>query len=202
MRIITTYLFLLITIQLMAQKESLTPLTYHTKMNKSTNQSFLQQKAALRISAISLPFFEDFYQHDIYPNPALWQDNLVFINTTFPKETVSVGVATFDGTNASGVPYNTSGNTTHGPADMLTSNPIDLSGLSGADNVFLSFYFIQGDFGESPAAPNDLLTVQYKDTSGNWNIIWQVTALDSASLQQVFLKVDSIYLNANFQFRF
>lgn len=202
MRIITTYLFLLITIQLMAQKESLTPLTYHTKMNKSTNQSFLQQKVAHRISAISLPFFEDFYQQDIYPNPALWQDNFVFINTTFPKETVSVGVATFDGTNASGVPYNTSGNTTHGPADMLTSNPIDLSGLSGADNVFLSFYFIQGDFGESPAAPNDLLTVQYKDTSGNWNIIWQVTALDSASLQQVFLKVDSIYLNANFQFRF
>ena len=202
MRIYILYLFILNSLAIFAQQESLVSLKQHPKKSNFSNAKFLQKKAGSRITSLPLPFFDDFYQSEIYPDPLLWQDNFVYINATYPKRTVTLGVATFDGTNASGNPYNNSGNTANGPADMLTSNPVDLSGLTGSDNVFLSFYYIQGDFGESPTAPNDLLTVQFQDTSGNWNIVWQVTALDSARLEQVFLKVDSIYLNSNFQFRF
>ena len=184
------------------QSESLTPLRFHPKMNAATDAAFKMKKAAHRTTALSLPFFDDFYQKDIFPDPSLWQDNFVFINTTYPKETITVGVASFDGTDAKGQPYNNSGIPVSGPADKLTSNPINLSGLTGADNVYLSFYFLQGEYGESPTAPNDLFTVQFQDTSGNWNIVWQTTALDSAAMRQVFIKVDSIYLNSNFQFRF
>lgn len=171
-------------------------------MNAVSNTDFLQKKASKRTTALSLPFFDDFYQNEIYPNPGLWQDNFVFINTTYPKEAITVGVATFDGTDASGKPYNNSGNTVNGAADKLTSNPVDLSGLDASSNVFLSFYYLQGDFGEAPSSPNDLLTVQFLDTTGNWNIVWQTTADDSLRMRQVFLKVDSVYLNGNFQFRF
>ncbi len=186
-----------------AQNETLVPLKHHPKMNEVTNDNFQQQKVNKRITALSLPFFDDFYQQEIYPNISLWQDNFVFINTTYPKETVTVGVATFDGTDANGKPYNSAASPTATfPADKLTSNSIDLSGLTADSNVYLSFYYLRGDFGETPSAPNDLITVQFLDTAGNWNVIWQKTADAIVKMRQVFIKVDSPYLYNNFQFRF
>ena len=186
-----------------AQKESLTYLQQHPKKNLISNSDFQKKKASKRITALSLPFFDDFYQNEIFPNPGLWQDNFVFINTTYPKEAVTVGVASFDGTDANGKPYNVNANPNLSlEADKLTSNPIDLDGLTSASNVFLSFYYLQSDFGERPVAPNDLLTVQFLDTTGNWNTVWQTSADTVLRMRQVFLKVDSVYLNPSFQFRF
>jgi hypothetical protein len=186
-----------------AQKESLISLQQHPKKNLISNLDFQKKKASKRITALSLPFFDDFYQNEIFPNPGLWQDNFVFINTTYPKEAVTVGVASFDGTDANGKPYNVNANPNVSlEADKLTSNPIDLDGLTSASNVFLSFYYLQSDFGERPVAPNDLLTVQFLDTTGNWNTVWQTSADTVLRMRQVFLKVDSVYLNPSFQFRF
>jgi hypothetical protein len=186
-----------------AQKESLTYLQQHPKKNLISNADFQKKKASKRITALLLPFFDDFYQNEIFPNPVLWQDNFVFINTTYPKEAVTVGVASFDGTDANGKPYNVNANPNVSPeADKLTSNPIDLDDLTSASNVFLSFYYLQSDFGERPVAPNDLLTVQFLDTTGNWNTVWQTSADTVFRMRQVFLKVDSVYLNPAFQFRF
>ena len=186
-----------------AQKESLISLQQHPKKNLISNLDFQKKKASKRITSLSLPFFDDFYQNEIFPNPGLWQDNFVFINTTYPKEAVTVGVASFDGTDANGKPYNVNANPNLSlEADKLTSNPIDLDGLTSASNVFLSFYYLQSDFGERPVAPNDLLTVQFLDTTGNWNTVWQTSADTVLRMRQVFLKVDSVYLNPSFQFRF
>ena len=199
-----TYLFFsTLFFSVFAQKESLTYLQQHPKKNLISNLDFQKKKASKRITALSLPFFDDFYQNEIFPNPGLWQDNFVFINTTYPKETVTVGVASFDGTDANGKPYNVNANPNLSlEADKLTSNPIDLDGLTSASNVFLSFYYLQSDFGERPVAPNDLLTVQFLDTTGNWNTVWQTSADTVLRMRQVFLKVDSVYLNPSFQFRF
>jgi hypothetical protein len=199
-------LFFNIIFSAFAQKEELVPFKFHPRMNRVTNQQFQQKKANQRVTAISLPFFDDFYQNEIYPNPSLWQDNFVFINSTYPKETITVGVATFDGTDANGIPYDSTFNASQAalafPADKLTSNPIDLAGLTADSNVYLSFYYLIGDFGETPSAPNDLLTVQFLDSVGNWNIMWQKTADPILKMRQVFIKVDSSYLHSNFQFRF
>lgn len=197
------YLFFSITFFAAFAQEELVPLRFHPRMNEMTNKAFQEKKANKRVAALSLPFFDDFYQSEIYPNPSLWQDNVVFINTTYPNETITVGVATFDGTDATGKPYNINANPNLSfPADTLTSNPIDLSGLTSASDVFLSFFYLAGEYGEAPSAPNDLLTVQFLDTTGNWNIVWQKTADGISKMRQTFIKVDSPYLNANFQFRF
>jgi hypothetical protein len=185
----------------LAQQETLVPLYTHPGMNESSHQQFISKKTTQRVAALSLPFFDDFYQQEIYPDPNLWEDNFVFINTTFPKETVTVGVATFDGTNATGKPYSLVSNA-FGAADKLTSNPIDLSGLSSSDNVYLSFYYLSGEFGEAPSAPNDIIRVQFADTAGNWNTMWQSLVDGIDSMRQIFIKVDTPYLNADFQFRF
>lgn len=194
-------IYFLAIFSLSAQIEKLVPLSSHPVLNEKTNNSFLQKKMNKRVAAISLPFFDDFYQSDIYPDPNLWEDNFVFINSTFPKEAITVGVATFDGTNSVGKPYSLVSNAS-GPADKLTSNPIDLSGLTSSDEVYLSFFFLSGDFGERPTAPNDLIRVQFIDTSGNWNTMWQTSVLSPDSMRQVFIKVDTPYLYNNFQFRF
>lgn len=202
MKNIFTYIYCLIfCVTAFAQQESIVPLNHHPKLNDRTNQDFIQKKATHRITSISLPFFDDFYQTEIYPNVALWQDNFVYINTTIPRETVTIGVASFDGTDSKGIPYS-NGAKVHGAADKLTSNPIDLTGLTADSNVYLSFYYLQGEYGETPLPPNDQLIVQFLDTTGSWNAVWQTTAATTASLNQVFIKVDSIYLNGNFQFRF
>lgn len=185
----------------MAQKEALVPLRYHPRVNAKSNAAFVREKAHRRATSLSLPFFDDFYQSAIYPDPNLWQDDAVFINSTYPRYAVTVGVATFDGTDSVGRPYsNVVG--ASGPADRLTSNPIDLSGLSSDSSVYLSFYYLSGEYGEAPTAPNDSLGVLFLDTSGNWNVKWAVVADTVSTLRQVFIKVDSQYLNANFQFRF
>ncbi|MDB5227195.1 MAG: hypothetical protein JWN78_1388 [Bacteroidota bacterium] len=199
-----TYILLILCASgVFAQKEATVPLQFHPKVNNASNAEFLLKKSHHRMASLTLPFFDDFYQKDIFPDPSLWQDNFVYINTTYPRYTVTVGVATFDGTDATGRPYSNALNV-KGPADKLTSNPIDLSGLTSDSSVFLSFFYLAGEYGESPTAPDDSFTVQFLDTAGNWNIMWKTTVtVDSLTgMRQVFLKVDSIYLNANFQFRF
>ncbi len=193
--------FLTFCIDVVAQQEEIISLPVHPKVNTSTNSVFLQKKALHRNAALALPLFDDFYQKDIFPDPQLWQDNFVYINTTFPQKAVTVGVATFDGTNATGKPYSLLNNA-YGPADKLTSNPINLGGLTNDSSVFLSFYYLSGEYGESPTAPTDSLSVQFLDTLGNWNIMWEITADTSREMSQVFIKVDSNYLYPNFQFRF
>ena len=89
----------------LAQQEAIVPLSFHPKKNKSNNRQFIHQQKNKRTAAISLPFFDDFNQIEIFPKINLWQDNFVYINATYPKETITLGVATFDGTDAVLVDY-------------------------------------------------------------------------------------------------
>lgn len=84
------------------------------------------------------PFVDDFsYPSDI-PNPALWMDRYVWINDELPLFQNSIGVATFDGLNEFGFAYkeNSIGSDTF--ADVLTSNYLNLQGLT---DVYLSFQY-------------------------------------------------------------
>jgi hypothetical protein len=194
-------IFLSVLFHAAVAQEALAPLQFHPKVNAASNAAFLHKKAQHRTASLALPFFDDFYQTEIYPDPALWQDNFVYINTTYPRKTVTIGVATFDGTNNAGQPYSLI-TTAYGEADRLTSNPIDLSGLTGDSSVFLSFYYIPGDYGEQPDPFVDSLMVQFRDTSGSWSSKWESATRTDSVMRQIFIKVDSQYLYADFQFRF
>jgi hypothetical protein len=69
-----------------------------------------------------------------------WFDNYAFWNTTYPVLPPTIGVATLDGLNEFGLPYNNTNTSTFGDADYLTSYPINLSGLAVGDSVYLSFF--------------------------------------------------------------
>ncbi|MCC6571232.1 MAG: T9SS type A sorting domain-containing protein [Chitinophagales bacterium] len=192
--------FLLIA-RLSAQSEALAPLPVQPELSAAKDASYQAAKQQQRIGAASLPFFDDFNQSAIYPNPTLWEENLVYVNATYPKETVTLGVATFDGTDAAGKPYSLVKGAA-GAADKLTSRVINLAGLTNEDNVYLSFYYIAGDLGESPAPPTDFLTVQLLDTAAQWQTVWQKSPDNIFSMRQEFIKIDSNYLRSDFQFRF
>ena len=162
----------------------------------------IDKAAYSKTTALSLPFFEDFTNYETYPNPLKWKDALVYINNTFPINPISRGVATFDGLNAYGVPYDSVNKYASIYADSLTAQPIDLSNYLANDSIYLSFYYQPGGNGFEPDL-NDSLMLFFKLSNGLWNKVWSKEGASSTDFKQVLLPITNpIYLTSNFQFRF
>ncbi|MGV2480783.1 UNVERIFIED_CONTAM: hypothetical protein IGO34_28745, partial [Salmonella enterica subsp. enterica serovar Weltevreden] len=90
----------------------------------------------------------------------------VYINHTSPIAPLSIGVATFDGLNKKGYPYNlTAPVSSSALADKLTSRPINLKSKRGvayqpSDSIYISFYYQAEGRGDSPE-PNDSLSLDF-----------------------------------------
>ncbi|MCC9166884.1 T9SS type A sorting domain-containing protein [Pontibacter harenae] len=163
---------------------------------------------ALRQSAapVSLPFFGDFANSDVSPDPERWLNGGVFINNRYGLNPITINVATMDGLNAQGRPY-VPGSLTAGPSDTLTSQPFLLSVLSPSDSVYLSFYWQSGGMGEVPSrnANNTIyLVLEFKNASGAWQEVWRQNAVGEVTeFAQVFVGLkDSRFFHNDFQFRF
>lgn len=142
----------------------------------------------------------------------LWFDNYAYRNETYPVLPPTIGVATLDGLNEWGFPYNNSNNNTFGDADKLTSKQINLHGLTEGDSVYLSFFFEGKGNGESPDL-NDSLILEFRDLGGLWRTMWVQRGYNTANpapqqFQQVMVKVPesptptTSFFHARFQFRF
>lgn len=151
---------------------------------------------------------DDFSYDDTYPDTSMWLDNTVFINRGYGKAPITIGVATFDGLNEKGYPYNFFvGNTSSLSADSLTSKPIDLNYPVG-DTVYLSFFCQPQGLGEKPETA-DSLVLEFKapGTSSPWKHIWDKSgstlAANDSSWTRVMIPItDPSYLAKGFQFRF
>lgn len=133
----------------------------------------------------------------------IWLDSYAFHNYTMAYNPWSIGVATFDGLDENGFPY-AIGTTTSGPADYLTSKPIDMSGVSAADSVYFSFLYQAQGLCDAPEAGDSLYLQFYEKGADQWNDIWTgggVTADTSFDFAHVLID-SSIYFNDYFQFRF
>ena len=125
------------------------------------DQVNINKAAYSKTTALSLPFFEDFTNYETFPNPLKWKDALVYINNTFPINPISRGVATFDGLNAYGLPYDSVNKYASIYADSLCSQQIDLSTYIANDSIYLSFYYQPGGYGFEPDL-NDSLMLFFK----------------------------------------
>ena len=133
----------------------------------------------------------------------IWLDSYAFHNYTMAYNPWSIGVATFDGLDENGFPY-AIGTTTSGPADYLTSKPIDMSGVSSADSVYFSFLYQAQGLCDAPEAGDSLYLQFYEKGTDQWNDIWTgggVTADTSFDFAHILID-SSIYFNDYFQFRF
>lgn len=127
-----------------------------------------------RIQAIQLPFFDDFSTAtSTNPDTQLWKPGSgVYINNTLTTRQPSINVATFDGLDAAGVPYNFRNEQAQGDSDTLVSQPIALGGLKPADSLYISYYWQAKGLGELPDRA-DTLRLEFLTNTGNWVAVWK-----------------------------
>ena len=147
------------------------------------------------------------------PKYVKWIDNYAYHNYTYPTLPPTIGVATLDGMNEYGRPYNNGSPTNWGPADKLTSKPIDLSGLGAADSVYLSFFYEPRGNGDLPNSKDSLCLEILNGSSNKWDRVWSTPGFAIAPAQpdtfhQVMYQIPFVntlitkYLYNGFQFRF
>ncbi len=162
-------------------------------------------------------FLEDFSYDGSYPDTALWLDNQVFVNRSYPKAPVTLGVATFDGLNANGYPYDFFVDPVSSlSADSLTSKPINLKTYLNngvpvnylvSDSLYFSFYYQPQGIGNAPET-NDSLVLEFKIPGiSAWKHVWaskgKPLALSDSSWTLVMVPINNVlFLKKGFQFRF
>ena len=182
-------------------------------------------KTTQRTTALALPFFEDFTSPlEGAPNATRWQaattsyPNLgsdihyagggAYVSNRLAVEPLTRGTATLDGLRGNGLPYAPTQTTAAGQTDTLTSQVIDLSGLSTSSNIYLSFAWQAGSVTGYPAnstssAPVSL-TLELLDNSGIWQPAWSFISRGNSTRfkQQILALSSAAYLHNAFRFRF
>ena len=194
--------------------------TPNKKGTKAINGKTPRPPADSLITSIALPFYDDFGYAGPYPDAGKWLNQFVYINNTKAMAAPNMGVATFDGLDQYGFPYNphvTSSGQTIAPAapsDTLTSYPIRLdsipgiSQLSPLDNVYLSFYYQGMGYWEYPLSNYELDLDFYSPIDSAWYQVWSVAGSatnykpDSMFHLVMIPITDSSYFGNGFQFRF
>lgn len=141
-----------------------------------------------------------------------WQNEGVTMNTTYPILPPTIGVATFDGLNKYGAPYDKSNAESYGIADYLTSAPFNLSGLANDSNVYLSFFYQPTGRGNFPDSEDSLVVEFLNEATGQWINVWSTSGIDSVGIvpfTQVYIQLRDTNLLAGpryfyngFKFRF
>ncbi len=207
--------------QVLAQ-ERLVPLSsninyWYSDLKVSSAASNEQITAKTNAVSLSIPFKDDFFyaQYSNYPNQSLWSDSSVYVNTGKPIAPLSIGVATFDGLNKLGKPYNPNlANTLSYAADTLTSRPINLltkasQTLQVLDSIALTFYYQGRGNGDMPEPGDSLMLDFYKPLQQKWiKRVWAVAGFSNANTNDTIFKrafimiKDTAYLRDGFRFRF
>lgn len=193
--------FLVFVLQSAAQ-EQVFPLNANPAL-KAARHELMQQPLHRRSAndTILLPFNDDFSRVSVYPVSDLWIDSNAFINTSYPDNPVTIGVATLDGIDQFGNPYDIT-STQSSIADYLTSRPIDLSGSVNDTSIWLSFFYQAEGLGDVPET-RDSLVLEFRDTSGSWIHQWSVPGRSDTAFQRVNIRVRTPkFLYKGFQFRF
>ncbi len=135
----------------------------------------------------------------------LWADDDAYVNSTFPLNPPTIGVATLDGMDRTGYPYLISAPNTEGSADKLTSVPINLA-YPASDSIYLSFFSEPiGLSGDDQAHAVDSLHLElYAPDEHLWYPVWSApgTAVPDTFKQVMIPIKDTRFLKQGFQMRF
>lgn len=151
---------------------------------------------------VNLPVADDFSAFSASPSPKLWTDNKVFINRTMGLDERTLGVASLDGLDALGFPYDPTDNSSDTLADVLTSRFINLQPTQ--NGLWLTFFYQNGGRGER-AEPEDTLVLDFwSPITQTWNRAWDTIGGPAmTSFRAVAVEIaDPQYKNPGFRFRF
>ena len=211
-----------------AQKISLNPLHGNATLieyQKNQNKTKSGSKPNTRIQStpsftLSIPFYEEFSYAGPFPDTNKWVNSQsVFVNHTKAMAPPTLGVATLDGLNKFGYPYNsniasnTSNTLPSTDSDTLLSAPIRLDsipslliGLSPSDSIYFSFYYQGMGYWEKPDQGDYLYLDFYSPKDTSWTQIWShdgyLYAPDSSWHRVMIPITDTSYFHDGFRFRF
>ncbi|MCK4992592.1 MAG: hypothetical protein KAS29_18970, partial [Bacteroidales bacterium] len=113
-------------LRLQAQ-EAITPL--HTNPRAAQEyKNFRSVKKSSKAILLELPFFDDFSNSSLLPDPGKWSDAFAFVNNNFSVNPVTNGVATLDALDEVGSIYSDAVlSPSTFEADSLSSHPINLA---------------------------------------------------------------------------
>ncbi len=140
---------------------------------------------------------------------SLWVDSYAYRNNRYAINPPTIGVATFDGLNEEGYPYQFGSPTLRGIADHLTSKPLYLgtkpnnSPYTAADSLYLSFFYQSTGRGNEPQSQDSLILEFWAPDSLKWYTIWKTPGVPANAFRQVMVPINAFYfLKDGFQFRF
>lgn len=201
-----TIVLLLCVLQVNAQVEQLVPLKSNPAIKKYILQGNPATAKSLAVGdTIDLPIVDDFSTTQVYPDQQNWADQDVYVNSQLARNPVTIGVATFDGLDDQGNPYDNSGPSVQGGCDTLTSKYIRLltrpSGLGGgqyslADSITLSFFWQKKGWGDAPDSNDSLVVDFFNGTS--WSRQWFIKGGIANGQDTVFTQAQIRITNAAF----
>ncbi len=210
-RIYLTALIILLTSALQAQ-EVITPLTVNRQLTGRATAATLTGNATAATAAtltksaqaddpLPLPFSDDFSYPGPYPSPERWADRQVFINNTFSVRQPSMGVATFDCLDESGMLYERASHMVF-EADRLTSLPLALD-YPPSDSIILSFCYEAGGTGDMPETNDSLTLAFWAPEEERWYSMWQARGGETNGFVTVMIPITNpVFLKEGFRFRF
>lgn len=177
-------------------------------INKESSE---KKKSTFRnqsVDPIMLPFWDDFSGvRSGKPNSELWEfGESVWINDGMGINPPSLNVATFDGLDSLGKPYNVNDILAKGYADKLVSAPIRMDLVSEVDRsrVFIGFFYQYHGNGEPPDA-GDLISLSFKNSSGVWEVVWSKEndgTLARDNFEQLTIPITDLrFFHDSFQFK-
>jgi hypothetical protein len=165
----------------------------HEEMHKSTKST--------QVNYLNLPFIDDFSATQNQPDPLLWSDQNVYINSCFPKDPISIGVATFDALDATGALYPAASSLKF-RADLLTSQPFHMD-YQPEDNIYLSFFYQAQGLGDRPESGDSLLVEFFAPYQNTWKLVFGIPGDSVRPFKEAIIPVrDTAWLHTGFRFRF
>ncbi len=160
-RLVSLIILLLLLAGILPAQEVITGLQVNPQVAKKAS---LEKSVRTNPEPLLLPFFDDFYETSVLPDPARWSDADVFISNDYAKFPPTIGVATFDAINNMGRLYENASQFPY-QADFLTSQPIRLDSvflpvprrITRADSLYFSFYYQPQGLGNVPARSDSLV---------------------------------------------
>ncbi|MCW3128087.1 MAG: hypothetical protein JWO03_3745 [Bacteroidetes bacterium] len=195
----------------LADSITLYPLWYHYSFDSATGVAFRPVLDSLAPDTL-ITYAALLYKSKM-PAYTKWIDNYANHNYTCPYLPPTIGVATLDGLNEFGRPYNNTSPTSYGQADFLTSKPLDLSTYGDVDSVYLSFFYEPRGFCDYPNYPDSLCLEFFNGYTSQWDRVWSTHGFATAppfpdTFHQVIMRIPSTivptqnYFYDGFQFRF
>ncbi len=144
---------------------------------------------------------------------SVWRGNSALHNYTYGVDPITLGVATFDGLDSIGMPYDPTLNpNAYQIADILESKPIYLKTKPGGlgsyefltdTAIWLSFYYQPQGLGDAPEPGDSLILQFYSPFTDKWYSQWKAEGSAVKPFKSVSVNIrNPIFFLDGFKFRF